>query len=237
MADISTSKRKFDKEYLKKVPFLILGAAILAFGMFNIHSRCAVTEGGILGLTLLIKHWFGITQAVTELILDLTCYFIGFKMLGKDFLKSAIIASVSYSTSYKIFEGIGPVLPNFSDKPLIAAILGGLFVGVGVGIVVRQGGASGGDDALALIISKLTKCKLSHAYMFTDITVLLVSLSYIPFKRIFFSLITVTISSYTIDIIQAIDFKKIVLWLKSYIPDTERKNEPAKAKNIKLPEE
>ena len=193
--------------FLKKVPFLMLGAAILAFGMFNIHSRCAVTEGGILGLTLLIKHWLGISPGITGVILDLTCYLIGFKILGKEFFKSAIVASLSFSASYNIFEHFGPVLPDFSSQPLVAAILGGLFVGVGVGIVVCNGGASGGDDALALIISKLTKCKLSKAYLFTDLTVLLLSLSYIPFKRIFFSLITVTISSYTIDILQALYFK------------------------------
>ena len=187
----------------------MLGAGILAFGMFNIHSRCAVTEGGILGLTLLLQHWLHISPGISGVILDLSCYFIGYKILGRDFLKSAIIASFSFSGFYNLFEFLGPVLPNFSSQPFIAAVLGGLFVGVGVGIVVRQGGASGGDDALAMVISKTTGWKLSRAYLFTDLTVLLLSLSYIPFKRIFFSLITVTISSYTIDFIQALDFKEI----------------------------
>lgn len=196
------------KTFLRKIPFLVLGAGILAFGMYNIHSRCAVTEGGILGLTLLLQHWLHITPGISGIILDLSCYFIGYKMLGKDFLKSAIIASLSFSGFYNLFEITGPVLPDFSAQPLVAAVLGGLFVGVGVGIVVRQGGASGGDDALALVISKTTGWKLSRAYMFTDLTVLFLSLSYIPFKRIFFSLITVTISSYTIDIIQALKFNK-----------------------------
>ena len=198
--------RKSEK-FSRRIPYLMLGAGILAFGMFNIHSRCAVTEGGILGLTLLLQHWFNITPGITGIILDITCYLIGLKMLGKDFLKSALIASASFSLFYNTFEFIGPVLPDLSAHPLAAAVIGGLFVGIGVGIVVRHGGASGGDDALALIISKLTGCKLSRAYLFTDLTVLLVSLSYIPFKRIFFSLITVTISSYTIDIIQEFRLK------------------------------
>ena len=59
----------------------------------------------------------------------------------------------------------------------------------------------GGDDALALTISNATKWKLSKCYLFTDITVLLLSLSYIPVTRIIFSLVTVTISSFLIDFI------------------------------------
>ena len=93
---------------------------------------------------------------------------------------------------------------SLSSKPLLAAILGGIFVGVGVGLIVRQGGSSGGDDALALSISEAFKWKLSRAYLFTDVTVLILSLSYIPISRIVYSLITVTISSNLID------------WIKEY---------------------
>ena len=95
-----------------------------------------------------------------------------------------------------------PVLPDLSDYPLTAAIAGGLFVGIGVGLIVRQGGSSGGDDALALTISKLSGWRLSRAYLFTDLLVLALSLSYIPFQRIAFSVVTVTLSSYLIDCIQ-----------------------------------
>ena len=100
------------------------------------------------------------------------------------------------------------MLPDLSNRPLIAAVLGGMFVGIGVGLIVRQGGSSGGDDALALSISHLLHWRLSRAYLFTDVVVLLLSLSYIPVMRIAFSLITVTISSYLIDWIRAYGLEK-----------------------------
>ena len=75
------------------------------------------------------------------------------------------------------------------------------FIGIGCGLVVRQGASCAGDDALALVISKITGWGISRAYLFTDLTVLVLSLSYIPVKRIIYSLITVTISSYLIDFI------------------------------------
>ena len=94
------------------------------------------------------------------------------------------------------------MLPSFYDKPILAAVLGALFIGAGVGIVIKNGGSCGGDDALALFISDITGWRLSRAYLITDFTVLALSLSYIPFVRIFYSIITVTLSSSIIDLIQ-----------------------------------
>lgn len=178
-----------------RLPMLLCGAAILAFGLFNVHSRSQITEGGVLGMSLLLHHWFGISPGICGPIMDMACYLLGLRLLGRGFLVNAMIASGGFAVFYGIFERMGAVLPNLSEQPLLASILGGLFVGVGVGLVVRAGGASGGDDALALVIAKLTGWGVSRAYLFTDIVVLLLSLSYLPVGKIIYSLLTVTISS------------------------------------------
>lgn len=195
------NQKKFAyKHYL----LMILGTAILSFGLFNVHSQSRITEGGVLGLTLLLKHWFHISPSVSGILMDCTCYLLGAAMLGKTFLKNALTASISFSLWYHLWEDMGYLLPDWSEHSLIAAIVGGLFVGVGVGIVVREGGASGGDDALAMVISKVTHCRIARAYLATDLMVLALSLTYLPIKNIFFCLITVTLSSFVIDKIQDI---------------------------------
>ena len=175
---------------------LLSGAAILAFGLFNVHNQSRITEGGVLGMTLLIQHWLGVTPAISEIVLDIICYSLGLKYLGRGFLKYALTATGGFAAFYAINERfVGYVLPDMSGTPLLAAVVGGLFVGVGVGLVVRAGGASGGDDALALVIAKVFRWNVSRAYLFTDLVVLLLSLSYIPVQNIACSLITVTLSS------------------------------------------
>lgn len=188
----------------KQILLILLGAIICTFGIHNIHQRTNITEGGIIGLMLLIEHWLKFSPAYITPVLDIACYLLAFKFLGGRFIKISVIAPAFVSLFYKFWELFPPMLPDLSAYPLAAAILGGLFVGVGVGLIVRQGGSSGGDDALALSISHALHWRLSRSYLFTDITVLLLSLTYIPFSRIIFSLITVTISSYLID------------WIKEY---------------------
>ena len=88
---------------------------------------------------------------------------------------------------------------------LIGSILAGICVGIGVGLVVRGGGASGGDDVIALLSNKLLKLKVNHVYLITDATVLLMSLIYLDIKQIFYSIIAVTISRKIISIIYKSD--------------------------------
>lgn len=178
---------------------LLLGTAILAFGLFNVHAQSKITEGGVLGMTLLLRHHLGISPGISELCIDAVCYLLGWKLLGKAFVKNAVIATVGFSLFYSVFESCGYILPDLSATPVVAALLGALFVGVGVGLVVREGGAAGGDDAIALIINKLSNCRIGLAYLCTDLTILLLSLTYIPLQKILCSLITVTLSSFIID--------------------------------------
>ena len=201
---ISIYKKLMDGLTFKKILLIFLGAMICTFGIHNIHQRTNITEGGVIGLMLLVEHWLKISPAYITSILDIICYLLAFKFLGGNFIKISIMSTMFVSGFYKIWELFPPMLPDLSVHPLVASVLGGIFVGVGVGLIVRQGGSSGGDDALALTISHISHWKLSRSYLFTDVVVLLLSLTYIPVMRIVFSLITVTISSYLID------------WIKEY---------------------
>ena len=190
---------------VKNILWILVGAAICTFGIHNIHQQVGITEGGVIGGMLLLEHWLRISPAYITPVLDIACYLLALKYLGAGFIRTSILSTLSVSLFYKLLEQFPPMLPDLSGHPLVAAVLGALFVGIGVGIIVRQGGSSGGDDALALVISKVSKCRLSFAYLFTDLTVLVLSLSYIPVSRIAFSLVTVTISSFLIDKVQ--DFR------------------------------
>lgn len=187
---------------LRRILCILLGTAICSFGIYNIHRQTGVTEGGVLGMIVLLNYWFDISPSILSVSLDLLCYALAFRRLGVRFLILSGVSSLSLSMFFRIWESFPPMLPNFYDRPLIAAVLGALFIGVGVGVVIRNGGSCSGDDALALFISNVTGWRISRAYLITDFTVLALSLTYIPFNRIFYSLITVTLSSYIIDLIQ-----------------------------------
>lgn len=190
------------KTFLRTYGVMALGAFLLAFGLYNVHAQAGITEGGVLGITLLLRHWFHISPSVSEVVLDLLCYLWAFRVLGKGFAKNALVSTLLYAFFYALLERSGPLLPDLSGHLFAASILGAMFVGLGVGLVVNAGGACCGDDALALTISKLSGWNVGRCYFFTDLTVLLFSLTYIPAVNLLWSLLTVTLSSAIIGLIQ-----------------------------------
>ena len=171
------NKKQAAARMTKKVLIIVLGAAIYTFGIHNIHQRTAITEGGIIGLMLLIEHWCSISPAYITPVLDFLCYLLAFRFLGGGFIRDSIIATLAVSGWYKVWEQFPPMLPDLSAHPLAAALAGALFVGVGVGLIIRQGGSGSGDDALALTISHVTGWRISCSYLVTDLSLLALSLS------------------------------------------------------------
>ena len=189
------------KVNLKNVALCVTGAVILAFGLYNIHSVSGVTEGGVLGLTLFFDKMFGISPAISGMILNALCYIIGVKALGINFIFYSAVSGITFSASYAVFERFPRVYPDIADNLLLCSVAGAMFVGVGVGLCVRAGGAPSGDDSLAMSISKIFKLKIQYVYLATDLVVLGLSLIYIPLSQIVYSLLTVVISGQLIGIV------------------------------------
>lgn len=191
--------RALTRHNLRRVAMIALGAAVLTFGIHNVHQVTGITEGGIIGGMLLINHWFGIPSSAATFALDALCYVLALRYLGWRFLVWSAVATSCTSLCYALWDQLPHLLPDLTAHPLAAALVGGCFVGIGCGLIVRQGGSSGGDDALALVISQATGMRLSRCYLATDLSVLALSLTYIPVDKIACSLVTVTLSSLLID--------------------------------------
>ena len=189
---------------LKPINCLVafLASAFQAFGIYHIHAVADVTEGGVLGATLLLEYWLGISPALSSFVLNAICFLLGLKVLGKTFIGYSFWAAVGYSLGYWLWEQFPPLWPEIAVHPLLAALTGALFIGIGAGLTVRAGGATTGDDALAMSLSHLLNCPIQNIYLVSDLSVLLLSLTYIPVRKISYSLLTVILSGQIIGLLQ-----------------------------------
>ena len=178
---------------LNGILFLILGVISLAYPVTALFS-VAVYIGGV-----------ALVAGIGSIVVALSNMRIrgwGWRLLGRSFIAYSLIATVGFSLPYKLYELFPPLWPQLAEMPLLAAVVGALFVGVGAGLSVRAGGASGGDDALAMCIAHVTGMGIQWAYLSTDLVVLGLSLTYIPLRRIGYSLLTVLISGQLIGLVQ-----------------------------------
>lgn len=191
-----------------RMALALLGALIQAMGLCNIHAFADVTEGGVLGATLLLEHWFSVSPALSALVLNALCYLVGWRTMGREFLAYSALCGAAYSVFYALMEPFAPLWPGLISSPLWSAIAGACFIGVGAGLCVRVGGAPGGDDALAMAVSRVMKVDIQWVYLFTDALVLGLSATYIPLPRLAYSLLTVVLSGQIIGWVQKIGAKR-----------------------------
>jgi len=135
---------------------------------------------------------------MTLLILDLVGILVGIFIFGKSFGARSLFAALSFAAFFRFYELFPPVMPSFAQLPWVAALLGGVLLGSGEGILLKNKIASGFDSNIALVVEKRFRVPVSIWYLITDSLVLLASLSYLPFIRLFYTFITVLVSNSTI---------------------------------------
>jgi len=158
------------KFFLKRTVYLILGITLsaLAFNLFFLPNQ--IVYGGVSGLSIITKEYFGISPAVFIFISSLFLLVISFIFLGKKKTVGSIVGSILYP----IFVSLTAPFVNMidmteiSNDPLLIAIFGGVLAGVGAGLIFKTGFTTGGTDIINQIVSKYFKVSLGKALLFTD---------------------------------------------------------------------
>ncbi len=194
----------------KECAMALLGSGILAFGLYHIHSLSGVTEGGVLGMTLLLHHWFGISPSVSGFVMNAACYALGWRLLGKK------LHCLFHCGGRRLFRVlcIGRAVSAFMAGPCTAPACcragGRVFCGCRRGAGGARRRRTRGDDALAMSICRLTKWNIQWAYLASDLVGLALSASYIPLPRLGYSLLTVLLSGQLIGFVQNIGKNRTV---------------------------
>ncbi|MBS2770280.1 YitT family protein [Anoxybacillus rupiensis] len=186
---------------IKNVLFILLGAAIFAFGLVHFNMQNNLAEGGVTGITLLLYFLFGIDPSLTNLLLNIPLFFIGWKLLGRHSFFYTMIGTVSLSLFLWIFQHYAIKMPLKHDLTL-AALFAGVFVGIGLGIIFRYGGTTGGVDIIARLLYKYRGISMGKTMFAFDAVVITLSLLYLSYREAMYTLVAVFIGARVIDFMQ-----------------------------------
>ncbi|OCA83552.1 YitT family protein [Pradoshia sp. D12] len=187
---------------LKNVILILLGAAIMSFGLVHFNMQNALGEGGFTGITLLIYNLTGISPSITNILLNIPLFFVGYKLLGKKTFLYTLIGTIAVSVFIAIFEKYQIHIP-LKDDLMLAALFAGVCIGVGLGIIFRYGGTTGGVDIIARLMFKYKGWSMGKTMFMFDFCVIVLSLvTYLEYKQAMYTLVLVYIGSRVIDFIQ-----------------------------------
>ncbi|EOS8106286.1 YitT family protein [Enterococcus hirae] len=183
---------------VKEVVMIMVGTSIYAFGLVYLNIANHLAEGGVSGITLILRALFGIDPAYSTLLINIPLILIGGKFLGKRSLAYTVLGTVSLSAFLWIWQRV-PLQINLQHDLLIVSLLAGLIAGTGSGLVYRMGGTTGGSDIIARILEKNYGISMGRSLLVLDVIVLLASLTYIDLKRMMYTLIVSYVFSRVID--------------------------------------
>jgi len=187
---------------IKNIFFIILGTAIFAFGLVHFNMQNNLAEGGFTGITLIIYQLFDINPSYTNLILNIPLFIVGWRYLGRLSFLYTIIGTVGLSVWLWIFERYQFNLPLENDLMLVSVFAGG-FIGIGLGIIFRYEGTTGGVDIIARLVQKYVGWNMGKTMFLFDAFVILLSLiTYLSYREGLYTLIAVLIGAKLIDFMQ-----------------------------------
>ncbi len=187
---------------LKNTLLIIFGSAVFSFGIVHFNMQNNLGEGGFTGITLLLYFIWDLNPAITNIILNIPVFLIGLKYLGKNTFIYTIIGTLSVSVFLAVFQVYTLPIPLHSDMTL-AALFAGVFIGVGLGIVFRNGGTTGGVDILARIVNKYLGWSIGRSMFLFDLLVISTSIiTYLEYVEGMYTLLAVYIGARVIDFIQ-----------------------------------
>lgn len=187
---------------IKNTLFILLGACVYSFGIVHFNMQNNLAEGGFTGITLLLYFLFAWDPSYVNLILNIPLFFIGWKILGRNSLLYTIIGTVAVSVFLWIFQRYQINMP-LKDDMTLAALFAGVSIGVGLGIIFRFGGTTGGVDIIARLVHKYIGWSMGKTMFIFDAVVITLSLIfYLDYHEAMYTLVLVFISARVIDFMQ-----------------------------------
>jgi uncharacterized membrane-anchored protein YitT (DUF2179 family) len=203
----------FTKEELKNYTFITSGALILALAVVGFFAPNKLITGGTAGLSLLLHYITPFTIGTLIAAVNLPLLIIGGKYLGKIFAIRTVITIVLISLFIDFLAQVIEVKPFILDSAL-SAIFGGIFVGVGLALVIKGNASAGGSTIIARIVSSKTEIKPGQVILVIDTLIVLSSLFILDdTAKLLWSIISIYITTKVIDFMLTGSLNKKVVYI------------------------
>ncbi|MFD1362544.1 YitT family protein [Lentibacillus salinarum] len=187
-----------NKKRMREYTQVIIGATLVAlsYNLFLLPSKLAA--GGISGVSTILFELYALSPALTQFLINLPIFVIGWITLGKDFSWKALLGT--FWVPFMIY--LTADFPYTVSNPILGAIYGGIILGVGLGTVYKGRGSTGGTASIAQVVKKFTGLSSGYSQLIVDGVVVISSIIVFNLELTLFALICIYITSKTIDIVQ-----------------------------------
>ena len=183
---------------LKDYSIMTFGLFIFAMGWVLFLIPAEITGGGISGVAAVVFYASNIPISITYFAINIFLVLIAIKVLGASFGVKTIYSIAVVSTFFAVFQNA--VKEPFVDDMFLSSVLGGMFSGIGLGLVFSRGGSTGGTDIIAMIINKYRNVSPGRVIMLCDV-VIIASVYFVfqSVEKLVYGYVVMWVVSYSLD--------------------------------------
>lgn len=193
--------QKLNQLFGKRVVEILLitcGSFMVAVGFNAFLLPNRIVSGGINGLTIILHEMFNWSPSMVLYVVNIFLLSACFLLLGKEVFMKSVLGSLLVP----LFISLLHVLKPATEEPILAAIFGGICVGLGVGLVFLGNGSTGGTTLIAKIVQKYTQLKLGLLVGICDGLVIISALFIFDIQQVLYALISLFLTSRMVDLVQ-----------------------------------
>ncbi|MFC4304846.1 YitT family protein [Cohnella boryungensis] len=158
-------------DYLLKFVFITVGAILMGVALEVFLVPNEIIDGGITGISIVLSKVTPIPLGAFIFVINLPFLLIGYKQIGKTFAISTLYGVAVMSVTTAMLHHVEP----FTNEKILAVLYGGLLLGIGVGLVIRFGGALDGSEIVAILLSKKMRLPVGQIIMFFNIFIFVIA--------------------------------------------------------------
>lgn len=179
--------------------FLTIGAIVAAFALRSLLIPNTILDGGVVGISIIINKLSHIPLGLLVCIINIPFIYVGYKRLGKVFLIRTLYAMILFSIVLELLEFLKPI----TEEMLLATCFGGAILGIGVGTVIRVGGAIDGTEAVAIVLSKKLNLGVGSIVLIFNLFIYSLAGTLFGLDRALYSILTYFITSKVVDMVSS----------------------------------
>ena len=176
----------------------IIGNALLAFAVCAFVVPNGIMLGGSNGIALFLQQFIPLRLSVISAVVNVALFLLGLAFLGWKFAANSLLSTIIYPVILAVFEAL-PLNDLFSENIVISGLACGVLCGLGIGMVIRVGGSTGGMDIPPCILQKYKGIPVGNSVMFFDILVVLMQVVIKGMDGLLLSVLVIAVMSFTIN--------------------------------------
>lgn len=193
-----TKKKSFRGKSALSLLLMLAGSIIAAFALEEILVPAKIMDGGMVGISMIISQLTALPLSILTVVLNMPLVWIGSRKLDRSFLFKTVAAMAVFSLAITLF---GRLHIHITDDKLLSTVFGGLLLGIGVGLVILNGGCLDGTEAVAMMISKKLGLSVGQIVLGFNIVIYLTAGALFGLDRALYSLLTYFIVSKVVDLV------------------------------------